>query len=106
MSRRVVLWALATTVVLVGAAAALFAVLGTEGEFHAGVCFNTGPNTAVHQAEGPREVSGRAIIVDCSASHDAKITRRVQDPLACAEEGAWLKSLAHVYCVALRKEPA
>jgi len=70
--------------------------------YHEGTCFRLGKAAGVlPPVGGLREVTGRAIPVDCATPHDAKITRAVGSRSACADEGAWLISLDQTYCVVL-----
>ncbi|GAA1828509.1 hypothetical protein GCM10009682_54450 [Luedemannella flava] len=109
-SRRIIWWiaagaALATVAVV---AVGVIAFLGARGwgrqtgSFVVGTCFNTGDETGLIEADGLREVAGRAYIVDCGTDHDAELTRTAERASECAAEGAWLKSLDQIYCVRLR----
>jgi hypothetical protein len=101
--RRIVLWLLLPALVVVGTVGLLGVVhrLQDPGPFHVGTCFQIGKEGGVVAADGLRKVVGRAKIVDCSAAHDARMTRKVRHASDCATEGASLKSRGYTYCVAL-----
>ena len=93
---------LGTVVALVVGGRLLVRSVGDPNAYHVGSCFRLGKAAGVlPPVGGLREVTGRAIPVDCATPHDAKITRAVGNASACADEGAWLISLDQTYCVVL-----
>jgi hypothetical protein len=99
--RQVALWIVSPTVVILGAVAVLGLrhTFHSSGPFHVGVCFQATKDTGVIAADGLRQISGRAKVVDCGTTHDAEITRTARQASDCAVEGAWLKSRDQIYCV-------
>ena len=100
--RRIAWWVAVPLVLVVGVSVVLTKVVTHTGPYHVGTCFRMGKDAgAAPSVGGLREIRGRAIPVSCTTPHDAEITRAVRDASACADEGAWLRSLDQTYCVTL-----
>lgn len=97
----VALWIVSSTALILGAAAffGLRHPADRSGPFHVGVCLQATEDTGVIAADGLRQISGRAKVVDCATTHDGEITRTVRQASDCAVEGAWLISRDQIYCV-------
>jgi len=99
--RRIAWWVVPPAVVVLGTVVFLGVVHEDQdsGQFHVGTCFQAVRDTGIVAADGLRQVTGRAKVVDCGAAHDAQITRTARLASDCAAEGVWLESRQQIYCV-------